>query len=296
MLTTTLFTLASTDMTTMAGRLLGRMHPAIVHFPIALVTVAAVLETWQLVRRKPGLNPATPVCLVLGALSAIAASTFGWLWDSYEPGGKNVDLHQWIGIGATVAAVLAVLLLVKAAQSAPARAALRVFVFGSAAAVGATGYLGGDLVHGNNHLFKGLFDEPKPDGPALALVANGNPSDLHLVGDKPPPPGDKVDFVRDVVPILKDGCLRCHGGDKVKGKFKITNKASVVLFKGGASGEVAVLPGQPEKSAVYTLLVDTDPEQRMPPAKEKQLTPAQIETVRKWIAQGAAWPDGVEVQ
>jgi uncharacterized membrane protein len=291
---TTLITLATTDPTTMAGRLMGRMHPAIVHFPIALVTVAAVLEAWQIVRRKDTINPATPVCLVLGALSAIVASTFGWLWDSYEPGGKNVDLHQWIGIGATAAAVFAVILLIKAAQSSPARMALRGFVFASAAAVGLTGYLGGDLVHGKNHLLKGLFDEAKPEGPALAMANTGNPPDIQLVSDKTAH-GDKVDFVRDVVPIFKDTCLKCHGGDKVKGKLDMKTKAGVVMFK-AASGEVTVTPGQPDKSSLYTLLMHNDPEERMPPAKEKQLTKDQIDIVRKWIAQGAAWPDGVEVR
>lgn len=290
-----LITLAAADSSTVVPRLLGRMHPAIVHFPIALVTVAAVLESWQILRRKPTLNPATPVCLVLGALSAIAASAFGWLWESYEPNGKNVDLHQWIGIGATTATIIAVILLIRAARSSAVCTALRVFLFAGAAAVGATGYLGGDLVHGKNHLFKGLFDEAKPEGPALALVTGDHPN-VQLVPDNIVPAGDRIDFVRDVAPILKDGCFRCHGGDKIKGKLNIKTKAGVVMFKGGQSGKVSVVPGEPDKSSLYTLLVDNDPEERMPPVKEKQLAPAQIETIRKWIAQGAVWPDGVEIQ
>jgi uncharacterized membrane protein len=277
----------------------------VVHFPIALVTVAAILESWQIVRRKPGLAAATPVCVALGALSAIAATVFGFFLDQEHRGGSpfafpsqwtTTDIHKWAGVGASVLALLGALLLFKAAtpKSGDAPGAiltLRLLVLLGAAAVGATGYLGGDLVFGQNHLFKGIFDKkpPKPDTPD-----KGPPSTEDKTGQLA---GGPVDFVRDVKPIFQEACFRCHGGDKVKGKFNMKTRAGVVLFKGGASGEVTVTPGQPEKSSVYTLLVEKDPDSRMPPPKEeKQLTAAQIETVKKWIAEGASWPDGVELQ
>ncbi len=269
-------------------KLMGNMHPAIVHFPIALVTVAAVLEVLQIVRRKPGLSPATPACLLLGGLSAIAAAVFGWL-SAGTPVGESpqsTEIHRWVGIGAAVVAVLAMLVLVKAVTPHPeeARGAImtvRLLVLIGAPVIGAAGFLGAEVSFGQGHLFKGVYESNKPTGTAN----NGDPP-------APVPADGKVDFGRDVAPILKDTCLRCHGGEKIKGKFNMKTKAN--CFKGGENGE-CVVPSNPEKSSLYTLLIEKNPEDRMPPAKEKQLTPAQIEIIKKWIEQGANWPDGTEL-
>jgi len=288
-------------------KLFGRFHPALVHFPIALLAVAAVLESWQIVRRKPGMSPATPACVGLGAISAIAAAAVGWLWWFQEYGGtsseafnfdvqswKTMDLHRWIGTGAAVVAIIGTLFVIKAASSSGALLGLRTFLFTGAALVGGTGYLGGDLVFGSNHLVKGIFDEPK--------VAKNKLPELAAVGDAPElvakkggdnPAAGPVDFSKDVLPILSENCIRCHGGEKVKGKLNFKTKAG--MMAGGASGK-AIEPGTPDKSLLYTTLIDTDPESKMPPPKEKQLTKEQVATIHKWIKEGATWPDGVEVK
>jgi len=104
---------------------------------------------------------------------------------------------------------------------------------------------------------------------------------------------DTIDFTNEVLPILRQNCLRCHGGEKVKGKLSLKTRSSAL--QGGASGQ-SILPGQPERSLLYTLLVETTPTMRMPPPREKQLSAQQVETIRKWIDQGAAWPDDNELQ
>jgi uncharacterized membrane protein len=271
-------------------KLMGNLHPAIVHFPIALVTVAAVLEMLQLVRRRPGLASATPALLIFGGLSAIVAAVFGWF--SAPPVNDSpeaTNLHRWIGIGATVVAVLAMLILVKAVTPNPSEArgaimTVRLLVMIGAAVIGGAGFLGAEVSFGKGHLFKGVYPKTTPDTP---------PSN----GDVQPPPvakGDKVDFVRDVAPILKEACLRCHGGGtKNGGKLNIKTKAD--CLKGGASG-VCLVPGNPDKSSLYTLLVEKDEADRMPPMKEeRKLTDKEIATIRKWIEQGAEWPDGTEL-
>ena len=94
-------------------RLLGRLHPAIVHFPIALLVVAAALEAWQVLRRKPSLAPATPVCVFLGAMSPALASLFGWFLAEGEDT-ELLSLHKWVGLATTGLAVVAALLVRKA--------------------------------------------------------------------------------------------------------------------------------------------------------------------------------------
>jgi hypothetical protein len=106
------------------------------------------------------------------------------------------------------------------------------------------------------------------------------------------PAADKVDFAKDIAPMIQAACFKCHGGEKVKGKFKLNTKKDA--FEGGESGK-AILPGKPTISKFYTSLIDPDEDILMPPPKEKvRPSKDQIEKVRKWIEQGADWPDGFE--
>jgi hypothetical protein len=98
-----------------------------------------------------------------------------------------------------------------------------------------------------------------------------------------------VEFNRDIRPIFSDICYTCHG------PAKSTRKASLRLdTEEGAfadRGEYQIIvPSHPEKSEIIKRLTATDPAKRMPPAKTgKKLTLAQVELVRRWIAQGARW-------
>ena len=282
--------LGGTEDGTMLLRLLGRFHPAAVHFPIALLAVAAALESWQILRRRQALAPATPLCLVLGAGSAVIAAIFGWLLDSFDGGGGDVViLHKWIGLAAVVLAVVAMALVGKAAASQRALAVLRMALLIAAGLVGATGFLGGELVFGRNHLFKGLWEVKDP---ASAVVSIADRTSLRSDAVKPFHSEAKVDFARDIVPVLTDNCLRCHGGEKVKAKLDLKTKAGAM--NGGQSG-TAILPGQPDRSALYTLLVESDASRRMPPPKAEPLSKGEIQSIRAWIQQGAVWPEDLEL-
>jgi len=95
---------------------------------------------------------------------------------------------------------------------------------------------------------------------------------------------DAVSFKRDVAPILIQQCQTCHGPDKVKGRYRVDTFER--LGTAGSSGEPAVTAGSPEKSQLYSLLVAHDEDDRMP-QKADPLPKVQIETIQKWIAQGA---------
>jgi uncharacterized membrane protein len=267
--------------------LLGRFHPAVVHFPIALISVAAVLEGWQLVRRKPTLAPATGVCVGLGALSGIVAALFGWLLANAQgDDGNLIQLHQWIGIASAAAAVLAAVLIPFANVSRHARLALRSIVFAGAALVGLTGYLGGEITSGPNHLTKGIFSAPEDKSGVPLAAEPASPKEAA------PVVAGNIAFHAQVAPILKDHCLRCHCSQKAKGKLNLETRALAV--KGGKNGE-GIVAGKPENSLVYTRLVDDDADSRMPPPKEAQLSRDQIELIRRWIQEGAVWPENVAV-
>ncbi|MFO0906135.1 MAG: PSD1 and planctomycete cytochrome C domain-containing protein [Pirellulales bacterium] len=86
-------------------------------------------------------------------------------------------------------------------------------------------------------------------------------------------------FERHIRPILKAYCLDCHGGGELKGGLDL--RLARFLLKGGEGG-AAVLPGQPDAS----LLVHRIRDGEMPPG-EKKLPAAELETIRRWIADGA---------
>src|ERR1051325_968117 len=100
-------------------------------------------------------------------------------------------------------------------------------------------------------------------------------------------PAPKIDFVRDVQPIFKASCLKCHGAEKPKGQFRLDSKLHAL--KGGIAGK-SILPGKGSESLLIKLLLESDPEERMP-RKAEPLTRAQIDLLRVWIDQGAVWPE-----
>jgi hypothetical protein len=100
---------------------------------------------------------------------------------------------------------------------------------------------------------------------------------------------DRVDYARDIKPLLVDKCYSCHGAWKQKAKLRVETVA--LLKKGGRSGP-AVMPGKPTESAILAHLTGSNVHERMPPEGEgERLTAAQIATVRRWIEEGAIGPD-----
>ena len=99
-----------------------------------------------------------------------------------------------------------------------------------------------------------------------------------------------INFNREIRPILSDNCYTCHGPDSGK------RKAGLRLdLKDGAltklkSDNFAIVPNHPEKSSLVARITTKDEDDRMPPNKTgKQLTVAQIDLLRRWVAQGAEW-------
>jgi uncharacterized membrane protein len=285
--------------------LFGAMHPGIVHFPIALLAVGALLETLQILRKRNEPAPGSTILAYIAAAAAVPASFFGFMLADYEgTEGSLLDLHKWFGIGSTVVALIAVAGAFKAKTSRGSLLTMRLGLIVGTVLVLSTGYLGGELVFGEGHILKHIrailgISEPKhaeqPEGKTPEIVP---PEPKTPVENKEPllnpakPIADKVDFAKDIAPVIKDMCFKCHGGEKVKGKFKLNTKKDAM--DGGESGK-AILPGKPTLSKFYTSLIDKDEDVLMPPPKEKvRPSKEQIEKVRLWIEQGADWPDGVE--
>lgn len=95
-----------------------------------------------------------------------------------------------------------------------------------------------------------------------------------------------ADFAHDVAPILQAHCVQCHGGNEAQGGFSMNTRE---LF---LESDAAV-PGKPESSHFLELIGSADQEERMPPVDQPGLSPAEIKTLREWVASGMDWDDGL---
>lgn len=95
----------------------------------------------------------------------------------------------------------------------------------------------------------------------------------------------KVDFAQDIQPILKQNCVSCHGPAKQSGGLRLDQRSSVMkpLLR-------RVVAGSPENSMVYHRLIG-EFGQPMPPTGD--LKPEQVALLKRWIEEGAEWPDAL---
>ena len=112
-------------------------------------------------------------------------------------------------------------------------------------------------------------------------------------------PAPAVDFQRDVRPILSDNCFACHGPDEATREADLRLDTRDGAFSArppaGRSNQPrdpAVVPGDIDASLLVERINHTDPLRRMPPeVSQKALSGEQVETLTRWIEQGAPWDE-----
>ncbi|MHC4108501.1 MAG: c-type cytochrome domain-containing protein [Planctomycetota bacterium] len=266
-------------------RFLGRLHAATVHFPIALILTAALFEFLCVFRRGHPISKMAVTCLTLGALSAALAGWFGWLNADLEPHGSAVaqtlELHRWTGI---TAGGLAFVALLFGAVSGLAKAAAwpgttyRLTLFLAVLALAFGGYLGGEIVHGEDYLlsvFRAAPSDAGTPGPSEAsppVLA----TDVAAL--------DHVDFESHVRPLLVARCSECHGPQRQKAGLVLDPIAEAFNRD---RDEWVIVPGEPEQSLlVERIRLEADHPDRMP-KRGDPLSTDEITLIERWIAQGA---------
>jgi mono/diheme cytochrome c family protein len=113
--------------------------------------------------------------------------------------------------------------------------------------------------------------------------------------DAPPATAEKVDFAKQIKPLLERSCVACHGPDKQRSNFRVDTRAA--LLKGGNSGSAAVVPEKSAQSRLLEYVSGRVEGMEMPPMPKRDkfaaLTKEEVELVRAWIEQGAVWPQDV---
>jgi uncharacterized membrane protein/mono/diheme cytochrome c family protein len=187
------------------GKFFGRFHPIVIHFPIALLIVAALIESVRLLSskaRRPTSFGLTAV--IFAAVFGVLSAASGWLNAEHEGAEATTDLflHRWLGVSvAGLSVVLAATAILAAIRREPADqleleelppsrtfAIYRYGLIVAAVLVAFTGHLGGELVYGDGYLMKAWPDsdddakpEPKPIGDASSATAD--PSTPAAAGD-----------------------------------------------------------------------------------------------------------------
>jgi uncharacterized membrane protein len=125
-----------------------------------------------------------------------------------------------------------------------------------------------------------LVEGPGGGIPPFDTTGNGNP-DTVLFGGNPCDP-DSVYFENQILPFLTATCAQpgCHDAATAEDGVMLTDYFNIIN-----TGDVN--PFDPNDSEIYETITDSDPDDRMPPAGEDPLTPAQIQMIYNWIAQGA---------
>ena len=102
---------------------------------------------------------------------------------------------------------------------------------------------------------------------------------------------EKIEFNRDIRPILSDKCFHCHGSDEKTREAKLRLDIREEAIKDN-KGVRAIVPGDLKKSEMIYRITTKDPDEIMPtPKSHKELSKYEIELLKKWVKDGAEYQD-----
>jgi len=252
---------------------IGRTHLVLLHFPIALIVIAAVVELWRAYAGRGGAYKPSGAggLMFVFALLGVIASILTGLVLGFD-GGDRVDLHRILGIVSGVVMIITwfALLTAMKPESKGGRAYL-VLLCVSAGTIGATGHFGGELTHGSGFLTRPLMEMVGIEEDPMAL-------DAETMGISR---ASVEVFERAVLPILERSCIECHGAEEAEEDIRLDTLAYVLDDR-----VQTVSRGDPDSSElVYRVELPHDDPDVMPPEEDGEpLTAAEIDVIRNWIA------------
>ncbi|HXW93669.1 MAG TPA: c-type cytochrome domain-containing protein [Terriglobales bacterium] len=248
---------------------IGRFHPFVVHFPIALFLLVPILEIAGRSIRFTYLRLSVPFVLSLATVGASIASILGWsLARSGGYSGTLMIQHMWGGVVLSIVCC-ACWMLRPRLQVSVAYATVLVLGVGL---VAWTGYRGGQLSLGPNHL-----TEFMPNGLRALLGVE----DSHNVGSADP----NTFYGARIQPIFSARCINCHGADKHKGNLRLDSYRA--LMRGGKDGPVIQTGNIQESDLLRRIKLPSNHDDFMPKGKQP-LAADEVKTIELWIAAGAS--------
>ncbi len=108
-----------------------------------------------------------------------------------------------------------------------------------------------------------------------------------VAADLPPVATIPVDFTRDIAPVLERSCWTCHGPEKQRSGFRLDQRGAAL--QGGELGQ-AIIPGKSAESPLIRMVAGLEEGLDMPPVGDR-ISPEEIGKLRRWIDEGAKWPE-----
>ncbi len=253
---------------------LGRFHPVVLHFPIALLLLAGGLEMAQVASRGRWTFPLRLV-LFLGGISAVTAAVLGWLlMHADEVEGALVERHQQGGVVLAILSLLTLFVYLapwRMEKRFP-RYAGRGLLLAVCAVLLRTAHDGASLTHGEDYLAEySPWREPYVP-PPFAFPIEQSVLEWDV-------------YAHVVTPILQARCFECHGARNIKGGLDLETWAD--LQRGGKSG-AAIVAGEPDESLLLKRIdLPFDHQDHMPPRRRPQVPPDEKALLRRWIMLGA---------
>ncbi len=265
-------------------RFFGRMHPAAVHLPIGILIFGLILSALRSVGWIKDGESVVDVALVLGSWFGVVAILAGsWLAQIGGYPDETMFRHKLAGYVATVVAALILYLRHGSAELkwvGRLRQGLWVVVVG---ALAYGGDLGGRMTHG-----EGFASEYAP-GFVRPLLGEPTPMVERLKLDDP---AKTTVFDAVVAPILQDKCAACHGAERAKGRLRLHTAEVIAEHKGDEPLLVAGRPG--ESLLIQRVSLPQGHDDVMPPAfGAKPISPADVELLKWWVAEGASFEQTV---
>jgi len=253
----------------------GRLHPLLVHLPIGLILLLAILELLARSPRFKHANANSGLILALVVPASMVAVLCGWLLSlggGYQD--RLLQLHKWTGIGTAAACALAGLL-----YSLDLKKAYRFCLFASVGVLMVASHFGGSLTHGSDYLTK------YAPGP-LRRWLGGAPATAPTIAVAKTRDVANLQAFNDVIqPLLQKDCVSCHGPEKSKGKLRLDSLAGVL--KGGDSGPAILASKTADSPLLKRVRLPAGNEDHMPPDGKPQPDSDEISLLEWWIGAGA---------
>lgn len=236
----------------------GRLHPLMLHLPIGLLLLTAVLIFVRKYFEGDSFSDLIGFLLHLTSFTASLSAFMGLLL-SMEGGYNETDLglHKWMGVSLSFLCWMLLGMKDNVRVLAPLMAASVVLLI-------FTGHYGANLTHGENFVLGPLQKEE---------IRERQLTDSTTL------------FAAAVEPILESKCYSCHNERKAKGKLILTSLAGIE--KGGKNGDLWKAGDAANSLIMERLTLPLGSKEHMPPKDKAQLTDDEVLFISRWIRAGA---------